>query len=79
MSSTRSTTRINGSLVQIHLISAPDIRLPFSLDDASRADSEIETPGVQFNKVLLDTRLNNRVLDLRVCVTSTAMISQAQK
>jgi len=50
---------------QIHLISAPDMRLPFSLDDASRAESEIETPGAQFNNVLLDTRLNNRVLDLR--------------
>ncbi|KZP31283.1 aspartyl-tRNA synthetase [Athelia psychrophila] len=62
---------------QIHLISAPDIRLPFSLDDASRADSEIETPGVQFNKVLLDTRLNNRVLDLRTQTNQAVFKLQA--
>lgn len=44
----------------------PAIRLPFSLDDASRADSEVEAADSQYNKVLLETRLNNRVLDLRV-------------
>ena len=43
-------------------------RLPFSLDDASRAEAEKdENPDAQFNRVLLDTRLNNRVIDLRVC------------
>lgn len=42
-------------------------RLPFSIDDASRAETEKEeTPDAQFNRVLLDTRLNNRVVDLRV-------------
>ena len=42
-------------------------RLPFSIDDASRADAEKdENPDAQFNRVLLDTRLNNRVVDLRV-------------
>jgi aspartyl-tRNA synthetase len=50
---------------QIHLISGLEARLPFSLEDASRAESEIENAESQFNKVLLDTRLNNRVLDLR--------------
>ena len=42
-------------------------RLAFSIDDASRAESEKEAnPDSQFNRVLLDTRLNNRVVDLRV-------------
>ncbi|THH11584.1 hypothetical protein EW145_g538 [Phellinidium pouzarii] len=50
---------------QIHLISAPEVRLPFTLDDASRAENEIENSEKQFNNVLLETRLNNRVLDLR--------------
>ncbi len=42
--------------------------LPFSLDDASRPEAELEDTEAQFNKVHLDTRLNNRVLDLRVCI-----------
>ena len=42
-------------------------RLPFSIDDASRAEAEKEeNPDVQYNRVLLDTRLNSRVVDLRV-------------
>ncbi|KAI0002011.1 hypothetical protein BJV77DRAFT_1077785 [Russula vinacea] len=46
-------------LTRIHLTS-------FSIDDASRADGEKdENPDAQFNRVLLDTRLNNRVVDLR--------------
>jgi len=53
-------------LTRIHLISGLDDRLPFSIDDASRPDGEKdENPDTQFNRVLLDTRLNNRVVDLR--------------
>ena len=40
-------------------------RLPFSLEDASRPESEC-TEESGFSKVNLDTRLNNRVIDLRV-------------
>ncbi|KAJ7925843.1 hypothetical protein B0H13DRAFT_2566653 [Mycena leptocephala] len=53
---------------QVHLISGIDGRLPFSLEDASRADTDevtSEADDKQFNRVLLDTRLNNRVVDLR--------------
>ena len=39
-------------------------RLPFSLEDASRPVTEI-TEESGFNPVHLDTRLNNRVVDLR--------------
>lgn len=39
-------------------------RLPFSLEDAGRSETAPEVEG-QFNRVLLDTRLNNRVFDLR--------------
>jgi hypothetical protein len=28
---------------------------------------------VQYNKVLLDTRLNNRVVDLRVCFNQSSL------
>ena len=50
---------------KLHLISGIEGRLPFSLEDASRADEEVASSEVQMNRVLLDTRLNNRVIDLR--------------
>ncbi|KAJ7181720.1 hypothetical protein C8R43DRAFT_278363 [Mycena crocata] len=57
-------------VTQVHLISGIEGRLPFSLDDASRPDtdegpSEADGEARQFSRVLLDTRLNNRVVDLR--------------
>lgn len=50
---------------KIHLVSGLESRLPFTIEDASRADTEIESSETQFNRVLLETRLNNRVVDLR--------------
>jgi aspartyl-tRNA synthetase len=55
--------------VEIHvnelwLVAGVEGRLPFSLDDASRSETAPEIEG-QFSKVLLDTRLNNRIVDLR--------------
>ncbi|KAJ7254055.1 hypothetical protein B0H12DRAFT_1291087 [Mycena haematopus] len=55
---------------QIHLISGIDGRLPFTLEDASRADTDeviydADGKPQQFNRVLLETRLNSRVVDLR--------------
>jgi len=53
-------------VTRIHLVSGLESRLPFSIDDASRAENDLEeSPDAQFNRVLLDTRLNNRVVDLR--------------
>lgn len=54
----------------MHLISGIEGRLPFTLEDASRADTEevvydADGKPQQFNRVLLDTRLNSRVVDLR--------------
>ena len=54
------------SALQVHLISSPAVRLPFSIEDASRPESDFENTEKQFKNILLDTRLNNRVLDLRV-------------
>ncbi|EIN13689.1 aspartate-tRNA ligase [Punctularia strigosozonata HHB-11173 SS5] len=50
---------------QIHLVSGLETVLPFTIDDASRPESDFEGPNVQFNRVLLETRLNNRIVDLR--------------
>ncbi|KAF9229342.1 aspartyl-tRNA synthetase [Gyrodon lividus] len=62
--------------VEIHiselwLLAGIENRLPFSLEDAGRSESAPEVEG-QFNRVLLDTRLNNRVFDLRT-VTNQAI------
>ncbi|OAX42379.1 aspartate-tRNA ligase [Rhizopogon vinicolor AM-OR11-026] len=55
--------------VEIHvselwLLAGVEGRLPFSLEDASRSENAPEVEG-QFSRVLLDTRLNNRIIDLR--------------
>ncbi|CCM01942.1 uncharacterized protein FIBRA_04015 [Fibroporia radiculosa] len=53
-------------ITQIHLVSGIESVLPFSVEDAARPETEIETgEDVQYKRVLLDTRLNNRVVDLR--------------
>ncbi|TFK30492.1 aspartate-tRNA ligase [Coprinopsis marcescibilis] len=49
----------------IYLISGVQVRLPFSVDDANRPETAADENDAQFNRVLLDTRLNNRVVDLR--------------
>ncbi|KAJ3281996.1 aspartate--tRNA ligase dps1 [Borealophlyctis nickersoniae] len=48
---------------RIHVISEA-ARLPFSLQDATRPDSDFEKDP-KLAPVMLDTRLNNRVVDLR--------------
>ncbi|TFK57233.1 aspartyl-tRNA synthetase [Heliocybe sulcata] len=53
------------NIIKIYLESGIEGRLPFTLEDASRADEEVETAETQLNRVLLETRLNNRVIDLR--------------
>ncbi|PPR06898.1 hypothetical protein CVT24_011588 [Panaeolus cyanescens] len=50
---------------QIHLISGLDGRLPFTVEDANRPENDNDSAEVQTKRVLLDTRLNNRVIDLR--------------
>ncbi|KAG1426445.1 hypothetical protein G6F59_004239 [Rhizopus arrhizus] len=52
------------AIEQIHVVSDVQVRLAFSLDDASRPESSYEEDA-QLVRVNLDTRLNNRVLDLR--------------
>lgn len=49
----------------LYLISGVDGRLPFSVEDANRPEAELEAENSQYNRVLLETRLNNRVVDLR--------------
>ncbi|KAF8607573.1 aspartate-tRNA ligase [Ceratobasidium sp. AG-I] len=60
-------------ITKIHLISEVEVRLPFNLEDADKAeDDEREVPTVEF-----DTRLNNRVLDLRTQTSQSIFILQS--
>jgi len=66
-SSRRSLIKINTAIAQIHLISGIDGRLPFTVEDANRPETEGDSSAeVQYKRVLLETRLNNRIIDLRV-------------
>lgn len=68
---------ISLNFLQIHLISGLEDRLPFTIDDANRAETEIETSEQQLNRVLLDTRLNNRTVDLRTPTNQAVFKLQA--
>ncbi|KAH7343981.1 aspartate-tRNA ligase [Rhizoctonia solani] len=60
-------------ITKIHTISEPESRLPFNLEDADKAQGdEREVPTVSF-----DTRLNNRVLDLRTQTSQSIFIMQS--
>lgn len=50
---------------QIHIISAVDGMLPFTLDDASRTRAELQDSEKQYSTVSDTTRLDNRIVDLR--------------
>ncbi|KIJ27385.1 hypothetical protein M422DRAFT_271448 [Sphaerobolus stellatus SS14] len=50
---------------QLFIVSSPESRLPFSIEDASRPEAEFEKEDTQFARVNLDTRLDNRIVDLR--------------
>ncbi|KAF9531975.1 hypothetical protein CPB83DRAFT_848129 [Crepidotus variabilis] len=50
---------------QLHLIAGLDARLPFTVEDANRPELESDSSDAQYKRVLLETRLNNRVIDLR--------------
>eukprot|EP00128_Syssomonas_multiformis_P016096 Colp12_sorted_trinity150504_noHs@30061 len=50
---------------KLFVVSAAEPRLPLSIEDASRPEVEDESADAQFVRVNQDTRLDNRVLDLR--------------
>lgn len=60
---------------KIHVVSEAS-RLPFSIEDASRPASEI-TEDSGFSKINLDTRLNNRIIDLRTMTNHAIFRIQA--
>ncbi|KAJ9113559.1 hypothetical protein QFC20_001910 [Naganishia adeliensis] len=53
---------------KIHTIVEVTQRLPFGVDEASRTEADYAKEDTQFARVNLDTRLDNRVMDLRTPV-----------
>ncbi|KAG9127355.1 aspartate--tRNA ligase dps1 [Ceratobasidium sp. 392] len=69
----RVHARLQTPSPQIHLISEVEVRLPFNLEDVDKGqDDERDVPTVAF-----DTRLNNRVLDLRTQTSQSIFILQS--
>lgn len=67
---------------KLHVVSEAQEKLPFGLEDASRpADLEAAAtePDAHFVTVAIDTRLNNRVLDLRVRPSFLSNLGRALK
>ncbi|CAL4952473.1 unnamed protein product [Urochloa decumbens] len=61
-----TTQQVEIHVRKIHCINRVTTTLPFNLEDAARSDAESENSGgKQSPHVGLDTRLNNRALDLR--------------
>eukprot|EP00274_Cyanoptyche_gloeocystis_P006083 CAMPEP_0196666558 /NCGR_PEP_ID=MMETSP1086-20130531/64582_1 /TAXON_ID=77921 /ORGANISM="Cyanoptyche gloeocystis , Strain SAG4.97" /LENGTH=540 /DNA_ID=CAMNT_0042003769 /DNA_START=78 /DNA_END=1700 /DNA_ORIENTATION=- len=60
-----SQKSIEVQVQKLYCVNAALPNLPFQLDDASRPDSELDSPEVQLVRVNQDTRLDNRVIDLR--------------
>ncbi|CAH7675224.1 hypothetical protein PPACK8108_LOCUS10205 [Phakopsora pachyrhizi] len=65
---TCSVSTLEIKLDRLFLTSEAPSKLPFSLEDASRPHDSIPKDGEQFVTVGPDTRLDNRVLDLRTPV-----------
>ncbi|KAF8925468.1 hypothetical protein EDD21DRAFT_2765 [Dissophora ornata] len=65
------------TITQLFVTSEAQGRLPFSLEDASRPNTDFEREDAQFSKVSLHTRLENRVLDLRTITNQAIFRVQA--
>ncbi|WAR58069.1 hypothetical protein PtB15_5B301 [Puccinia triticina] len=65
---TCSQSKLEIKLEQIFLLAEAPAKLPFLLEDASRPVDLLPKEGKQFVTVGTDTRLDNRVLDLRTPV-----------
>ncbi|RDB19991.1 Aspartate--tRNA ligase, cytoplasmic [Hypsizygus marmoreus] len=74
----KSITITNAEIAceKVFLIAAPQGALPFDLTDAGRPETTENDP-VQYSKVLLDTRLDNRVLDLRTRTNHAIFVLQS--
>ncbi|CAO2195769.1 unnamed protein product [Urochloa humidicola] len=64
----RTTQQVEVSVTKIYCISRPPVNLPFNFEDAARSVEEVkeaERRGKRLPYVTLETRLDNRTIDLR--------------
>lgn len=61
---------------QLFVISEVSVTLPFSIEDASRSEEDCEKDPT-LNRVLLDTRLDGRIIDLRTTTNNAIFKVQA--
>lgn len=75
----KSTTQkdVELSVLKVFTISRAMLNLPFQIEDASRPDVQLEDESSQYVDVGLDTRLNNRVMDLRTPANQAIMRIQS--
>jgi aspartyl-tRNA synthetase len=59
------TQQVELHVSSIHCISRSAQMLPLQVDDASQPDSELEKHNTPYVPVSMDTRLDNRIIDLR--------------
>ncbi|OMH79904.1 Aspartate-tRNA ligase, cytoplasmic [Zancudomyces culisetae] len=62
---------------KLFIISEAVARIPFSMEDATRGEEQEEKEGVTSVRVNLDTRLDNRVIDLRTITNNAIFRIQA--
>ncbi|CAL4959616.1 unnamed protein product [Urochloa decumbens] len=70
----RTTQQVEVSVTKIYCISRSTIDLPFNFEDAARSVEEAEEAerrGTRLPHVTLDTRLDNRTIDLRTPVNQS--------
>ncbi|XP_002965575.2 aspartate--tRNA ligase 1, cytoplasmic [Selaginella moellendorffii] len=76
-----TTQPVEIQVTELHCISRSTNELPLLLEDAARSDQDIEKAakeGIQYARVLQDTRLNNRVLDLRIPANQAIFTVQSE-
>jgi aspartyl-tRNA synthetase len=78
---TGASQQVEVQVRKIYCVNRSASLLPISIEDAARSEAEIETAlqdGVQLVRVNQDTRLNNRVLDLRTPANQAIFRIQSQ-
>ncbi|KAG0139656.1 hypothetical protein CROQUDRAFT_666159 [Cronartium quercuum f. sp. fusiforme G11] len=73
-----SVSNVEIKLDKVFVVAEAPIKLPFSLEDASRSVDAVPKEGEQFVTVGSDVRLDNRVLDLRTPVNNAIFRVQSR-
>lgn len=76
-----TSQKVEIHVTKVYCISKAAIQLPINLEDAARSETDFqkgEQEGIQYVRVGQDTRLNNRVIDLRTPANQAIFRIQCQ-